>query len=128
MTDLTPEERADKVAQEFPATPYIDDQWRRKIADEISAAVEAAKKFGMNLGLAGVDVAVDVAVEAAIKKNNYVWEVEYVKGVAAERERCAAKCEASRRVMPIHDETIEEAVAFTLRRVAAEIRKEPADD
>lgn len=34
-----------------------------------------------------VDAMILAAVEAAIKKNNYAWEVEYVKGVAAETEK-----------------------------------------
>ncbi len=39
------EERAERIARDFPATPYIDEQWKEKIADEIRTAVEAQKEI-----------------------------------------------------------------------------------
>ena len=56
-------------------------------------ATNLLKEFNFDVLELGVALVIGEAVEAALKKNNYNWEVEYVKGVAAERERCAKELE-----------------------------------
>lgn len=103
MTDPTPEERAHEV---------VEKRGFRSLHDAIEAQIRAA-------------------VEAAIKKNNYGWEVEYVKGIEAETERCAkvdplvVRCPtcAENQLRPCRDISFNTTRGFHSARWRAAIRK-----